>query len=119
MKTMRMIMVAAGLVLSAGCISDPTAFCVSSVPVGQGKYSVLAEEVTGTHTEVNWLFFTFGLGGSGQRHALSDALSQVPGSDALVAMAIDTESFILVPFVLPSFYTTRVTGTPVKIHADK
>lgn len=119
MKAIRLLTVAAGIVLTAGCISDPTTFCTSSVPVEQGKYTVLAEGVTGTHTEVNWLFFTFGLGGSGQRHALADALGQVPGSDALVAMAVDTESFILFPFLLPSFYTTRVSGTPVKVHAEK
>lgn len=119
MKTINMIAMAAGIALTAGCISDPTAFCASSIPIEQGKYSVLAEEVTGTHTEVNWLFFTFGLGGSGQRHALRSALEQVPGTDALVAMAIDTETFFLVPFVLPSFYSTRVSGTPVKVHADK
>ena len=119
MKAMQMIMMAAGLALFAGCISSPSTFCTSSIPVEQGKYSVLAEEVTGTHTEVNWLFFTFGLGGSGQRHALNAALSQVPGTDALVAMAVDTESFFLVPVALPSFFTTRVSGTPVKIHAEK
>lgn len=119
MKAIRTFTMAAGLVLAAGCISDPTAFCTSSIPVEQGKYTVLAEGVTGTHTEVNWLFFTFGLGGSGQRHALADALAQVPGSDALVAMAVDTESFILFPFILPSFYTTRVTGTPIRVHAEK
>lgn len=118
MKTMRILAVAAGLSLAAGCISDPTAFCTSSIPIEQGKYSILAEEVTGTHTEVNWLFFTFGLGGSGQRHALASARDQIPGTDALVSMAIDTESFILIPFILPSFYTTRVTGTPVKVHAE-
>lgn len=119
MNMMRTVMVAAGLALAAGCISDPTTFCSSSIPIEQGKYSVLAEEVTGTHTEVNWLFFTFGLGGSGQRHALKSALAQVPGTDALVAMAVDTETFFLVPFALPTFYTTRVSGTPVKIYADK
>ena len=108
-------MLAAGML--SGCMSNPLTFCTSSIPVEQGKYSVLAEDVTGTNTQVNWLFFTFGLGGSGQRHALADALEQVPGADALVAMSVDTEFFMLVPFVLPSFYTTRVSGTPVKVNA--
>jgi len=98
----------------AGCMSDAVTFCASSVPVEQGKYVVLADEVTGTCTQTSWLFFTFGLGGSGQRHAYRDALQGVPGADGLIGMAIDTEYFILVPFVLPSFYTTRVTGTPVR-----
>jgi hypothetical protein len=48
---------------------------------------------------------------------LSDALEQVPGADALVAMSVDTEFFMLVPFALPSFYTTRVSGTPVKVNS--
>lgn len=98
-----------------GCMSSPITFCTSSIPVEAGKYSVIADEVTGTNTQVDWLFFTFGLGGSGQRHALSDALAQVPGAEALVGMAIDEEHFFIIPILLPSFYTTRVSGTPVKI----
>lgn len=117
MKSAKTIALGMGLAFAAGCISSPTTFCASSIPIAQGKYSVLASDVTGTHTEVNWLFFTFGLGGSGQRHALNDALSQVPGADALVAMAIDTECFFLVPVALPTFFTTRVSGTPVKVNA--
>lgn len=102
----------------SGCFSSPVTFVTSSVPIAQDKYTVLADEVNGTHTQVHWLFFTFGLGGSGQRHALRDALRQVPGADALVGMAVDSESFILVPVVLPMFDKTRVTGTPVKIGAS-
>ena len=113
--------VAAGAVAASlcGCMSDAVSFTTSSVPCEQGKYTVLADEVTGTCTEVNWLFFTFGAGGSGQRHALDDALSQIPGSEGLVGMAVDQESFMLVPFVLPSFFTVRVTGTPVRLSNTK
>lgn len=114
MKMIKMV-VAGTLLATAGCMSNAVAFCSSSVPVEQGKYSILADEITGTCTQTSWLFFTFGLGGSGQRHAYRDALRQVPNADGLVAMAIDEEYFILVPFALPSFYTTRVTGTPVRI----
>ena len=102
----------------AGCMSSPASFNASSKPYEQGKYTVLGEEVSGTNTQINWLFFTFGAGGSGQRHALADALEQVPGADGLISMAIDTENFFLVPFALPSFYTTRVTGTPVKSNTN-
>ena len=109
-------MVAASVLLAmAGCMSNAVTFCASSVPVEQSKYSVLADEITGTCTQTSWLFFTFGLGGSGQRHAYRDALSQVPNADGLVSMAVDEEYFILVPFALPSFYTTRVTGTPIRL----
>jgi len=103
------------LLASAGCMSNAVSFCASSVPVEQGKYSILADDITGTCTQTSWLFFTFGLGGSGQRHAYRDALNQVPNADGLVSMAVDEEYFILVPFVLPSFYTTRVTGTPIRL----
>lgn len=114
MKLIKMV-VASMLLATAGCMSNAVAFCASSVPVEQGKYSILAEEISGTCTQMNWLFFTFGLGGSGQRHAYRDALSQVPSADGLISMAVDEEYFILVPFALPSFYTTRVTGTPVRL----
>ena len=108
------VAVAGSLFALAGCFSSPVSFVTSSSPLTAGRYTVLANEVTGTHTQVDWLFFTFGKGGSGQRHALKDAVRQVPGATALTAMAVDQETFILFPFVLPSFTTTRVTGTPVK-----
>lgn len=107
----------------AGCMTKPEGFLTSSVPVTQGQYTVLAEEVQGTANQVEWLFFTFGKAGSVQRHALEDALSQVDGADGLVAMSIDSETFsmmpislTLIPFpLLPTFYTVYVTGTPVKL----
>ena len=119
MNKIKLAVVAAAAAVLAGCISSPVTTITSSIPIEQGKYSVLAEEVTGTHTEVYWLFFSFGMGGSGQRNAYRDAMKQVPGADGHVTMSVDSESFILFPFVLPSFYTTRVTGTPVKLgHND-
>ena len=114
MKMVKMAL--AGMLLAAaGCMSNAVSFCASSVPIEQGKYSILADEITGTCTQTSWLFFTFGLGGSGQCHAYRDAISQVPNADGLVSMAVDEEYFMLIPFVLPSFYTTRVTGTPVRL----
>lgn len=115
MKKLMKIATAGAMLAAGGCMSNAVTFVPSSIPIEQDKYSILADEVTGTCTQMNWLFFTFGLGGSGQRHALRDALGQVPGADGLVAMAIDEEFFMLVPIALPSFYTTRVTGTPVRL----
>lgn len=107
---------AAGAMLAtAGCMSSAVTFCSSSVPMEQGKYTILADDVTGTCTQVNWLFLTFGLGGSGQRHAYADAISKVPDADGLVSMAVDEERFMLVPIAFPIFHTTRVTGTPVRL----
>ena len=114
----KLILVASCAALLSGCMSSAVTFAPSSVPLEQGRYTELAGEVTGTSTQVSWLFFTFGAGGSGQRHALDDALEQVDKADALVAMAVDEEFFMLVPFVLPSVFKTRVTGTPVKTNAQ-
>lgn len=111
-------------VLTSGCLSSASSFVASSAPVEQGRYTELAAEVSGTCTQVQWLFFTFGAAGSPQRHALSDALGQISGADALSAMAVDVEQFAffsttLMPLpILPVFTTTRVTGTPVKLNVQ-
>lgn len=118
MKTLFMVPLIATAFLITGCMSSAITFVSSSVPLEQGRYTEIMSEVTGTSTQVNWLFFTFGAAGSGQRHALEDALSQTDGAEALVSMAVDEEYFMLVPFVLPSVYKTRVTGTPVKANAQ-
>lgn len=100
----------------AGCsFTLPLNYATSSIPVTQGKYTVLAEEVQGSSTQTQWLLFTFDKDGRVQRDAIDDALSQVIGADALVAMTVDEEVFSIVPFVLPTFYTVYVTGTPVKL----
>lgn len=101
----------------AGCsFTIPKNYATSSIPVTQGKYTVLAEEVQGSSTQTQWLFFTFDKDGRVQRDAIDDALSQVIGADALVSMTVDEEVFtFIVPFVLPTFYTVYVTGTPVKL----
>jgi len=80
---------------------------------------VLGPEVTGSYRQVSFLFFSFGKAGSSQWRAVSDALEQVDGADALIGMAVDTETFEILPFLCPiiGFYSTKVTGTPVKIHA--
>ncbi len=112
------------LLFAAGCLSSASSFVSSSSPISQGRYTELAAEVSGTCTQVQWLFFTFGAAGSPQRHALSDAIGRISGADALTAMAVDVEQFTflsttLLPFpILPVFTRTRVTGTPVKLNAQ-
>ena len=117
-KTIKFICAATLAVAVSGCLSSAVTFAPSSVPMGQGKYTELAQEVTGTSLQVSWLFCTFGAGGSGQRHALDDALSRTDGADGLVSMAVDEEKFIFVPVAFPVFIKTRVTGTPVKLNAQ-
>lgn len=115
---------AAGTLAFSGCLSSASSFVASASPIEQGRYTELASEVSGTCTQVQWLFFTFGAAGSPQRHALADALGQVSGADTLTAMAVDVEQFAflstsLLPLpILPVFTTTRVTGTPVKVNAQ-
>ena len=106
--------------LAYGCVSRPIAYVASSLPVEQGKYSVLGPEVTGSYRQMSFLFFSFGLPGSSQSRAVNDALEQVPGANALVGMAVDTEVFEILPFLCPiiGFYSTKVTGTPVKMNAN-
>ena len=118
------IVVFASLLMLAGCLTQPTSFVSSSVPVSQGGYSVLGLEVRGTSTQVSWLFFTFGAHGSSQRHALEDALSQIEGADGLIAMSVDSETFSIMPTslisfpIFPTFYKIVVTGTPVKLNTN-
>lgn len=108
----------------SGCLSSASSFVASSVPLEQGRYTEIASEASGTCTQVQWLFFTFGAAGSPQRHALNDALDRAVGADGLVALAVDVEQFAMIstslmPFpVLPIVTTTRVTGTPVKINVQ-
>ena len=108
----------------SGCLSQASSFVASTAPLAQGRYTELTSEVSGTCTQVQWLFFTFGAAGSPQRRALRDALGRVDGVDALVSAAVDVEQFAflsttLLPFpVLPVFTTTRMTGVPVRFNAD-
>ena len=115
-KSVKSVVAVASLAVASGCVSRPVTFVEASKPVEHGKYAVLSSEVTGTCNQMSILFLSFGLPGSSQRRALQDALDQVPGADALVSMAVDTEVFEILPFLCPviGFYTTRVTGTPVQ-----
>jgi len=124
MKKIAKFAVLAALAMSAGCLSQPSSFVTSSVPMEQGKYTVLGDEVQGSSTQVLWLFFSFGASGSVQRHALESALLQVDGADGLTSMAVDSETFSLLPTtivsfpLLPMFYRVTVTGTPVRFNVN-
>lgn len=112
------------LLACAGCLTHPENFVTSSIPMTQGQYTELGHQVRGTSTQVTWLFFTFGAHGSVQRHALEDALEQVEGADGLTAMAVDSETFSIMPIslipfpIFPTFYKVSVTGTPVRLNVN-
>lgn len=107
--------------LLAGCLSRPVQVASSSDPIEVGKYSTLGVEVSGTDTQVMFFGMTFGSSGSGLRRAIDEALSEAPGADALVRMAVDCEEFYF-PFnfiIAPiGVIKTRVSGTPVKISVN-
>lgn len=124
MKKLMTIAAAAAITALTGCLTHPENFVTSSIPVEQGKYVVLGDTARGSSTQVSWMFFTFGKDGSVQRHALEDAISKVSGCDGLISMAVDSETFCILPVslitvpIFPTFYTVTVTGTPIKLNAD-
>ena len=115
-KIIRRLAGFAAIGLMAGCVSRPTTFVASSIPVDQNNYTVLGKAVSGSGCQISVAFVSFGAPGSNQRNALEDALNQIPGANALVGMAVEHEVFEVIPCLLPVFgiYKTRVTGIPVK-----
>lgn len=108
---------AAGLVAGVmmavtGCSTYPAGFSDKSVPVDQGRYTVMGDEVEGSDTQVCILGFGLSMPGSPQRRALKAAMDRSNGADGLVSMAIDQQ---LINLAVVQIITTRVTGTPVKI----
>jgi len=103
--------VAAAAMVMTGCTIAPVSFSEASLPVEQGKYAVIGEEVEGNDSQLLVLGYGVGMPGSPQRRALKSALDKAPGADGLVGMAVDYQIFNL---VVVQFMTTRITGTPVK-----
>lgn len=96
---------------ASGCMTMPAGYITSTVPLQQGGYVVVAEQVSGIDSQVNVLGFGVAKIGSAQNRAVRDALSKAPGADALIGMSIDVETKNL---IFATIITTRVTGTPVK-----
>ena len=105
--------VAATAMVMTGCTTAPQNFSDASLPVEQGKYTVVGEEVEGSDSQLIVLGYGVGLPGSPQRRALKSALDKASGADGLVGMAVDYQVFNL---FLIQFMTTRVTGTPIKVN---
>lgn len=110
-KIMNVALAASVAAVLAGCSTMPVGFVDKSVPMEQGKYAVVGEEVEGSDTQLLFLGFGLGLPGSPQRKALSDAMTKAPGADGLISMAVDQQRINLYWLQI---ITTRVTGTPVK-----
>lgn len=101
---------AAALAIS-GCNTYPAGFSDKSIPMEQGKYTVVGEEVEGTDSQLVVFGYGVGLPGSPQRRSLKAALDKAPGADALITMAFDQQ---LLNLFGVQVITTRCTGTPVK-----
>lgn len=98
--------------LMAGCHTIPAGFSDKSIPVEQGRYSVIGDEVEGSDVQI--AVFGWGLSnpGSPQRRAYKQALEKSVGADGLIEMAVDQQ---LINLAVVHIYTTRVTGTPIKL----
>ena len=111
LKNIGLALGAAALLATTGCMNIPVSFSDKSVPIEQGKYTVVGDEVLGEDHQIGLLGFPVGMPGSGQRRALKNAMSQAPGADGLVSVAVDFQQFNVYLFQI---WTTKVSGTPVK-----
>lgn len=110
-KLMGVAALAAVAATMTGCTTVPQNFSDASLPLEQGKYTVVGDEVEGTDSQLIVLGYGVGLPGSPQRRALRNALDKAAGSDGLISMAVDYQMLNL---CCVQIMTTRVTGTPVK-----
>ena len=104
--------IAAAALAISGCSTYPAGFSDKSVPMDQGRYTVIGDEVEGSDTQVCLFGFGLCVPGSPQRRALKAAMERSNGADGLVSMSIDQQ---LVNLAIVQIITTRVTGTPVKL----
>ena len=113
---MRTLMVSAAVgcaMLVTGCYTSPAGFVDKSLPVEQGKYAVIGDEVEGSDMQVAIFGWGLSMPGSPQRRAYKQALGKSAGADGLIEMAVDQQ---LINLAIVHIYTTRVTGTPIKIN---
>ena len=96
-----------------GCMSTPGGITDASIPLEQGRYTVIGDQVDGVDRQV--VVFGYGISkvGSPQHRAYRQALEKAPGADGLITLGVNTEMLNL--FVL-QVITSRVTGTPVKVN---
>ena len=110
----KIMALAFGVVMMAGCSTVPVAFKECSVPMVDAGYTVCGSDVSGSSEQV-WVF---GLGGSldGQQQysAYRQAIGHAQGADALVGMSVESSSCFAFPFFIMRRIT--VTGTPVKFN---
>ncbi len=111
-------LVAVGMMLLTGCMTTiPVNRTSCSIPVAQGKYTLVKSNVYGSSDYWNILgLFTIdtSLNQSAQRIASDEALAQAPGADALVNVTTDFKTLNIL--YLFHRYRTYVTGDAVKLN---
>lgn len=120
MKTKTSLLVAACIASTAfvsGCFSMPVGWNESSIPVEQGKYTVLGEPVEGVARGFSIAGFQLSDLSNPQVEAYQKALKKAEGADALIEMATSVEiQMIPIPIVMPQMTGYRVRGIPVKLN---
>ena len=112
-KLVGLAVVAVVAVMMSGCSTYPVNFADKSIPMEQGKYTVIGNEIEGTDSQLIVLGYGLSMPGSPQRRALKDAMKKAPGADGMISMAIDQQ---MINLALVQIVTTRCTGTPVKLN---
>ncbi len=116
MKLMNIAMVAlcaAGIAFACGCRSNAGGgFMASSMPVEQGKYTVLGDRVSGS--ENSWIL-PFGITTAKPGNAALRCLDEAKSKAGAVALIEVGENVEMVNWGVARQIITRVEGTPVKL----
>lgn len=107
-RTTILILLAASLA-SMGCFRSPGGLAPSNIPLSQGGYTVLGD-VRASDCKYNLLGLIPVSGGNQTADAVTEALGDRPGTDALVNISVEAVSSY---FILWSQACTDVRATAV------
>ena len=108
---------AVGVFMTSGCLmANMGTIQAATKPIEQGKYTVLGDRVSGCDSQ--WMLWSLSTAqpGSPSLRALDKAKAQVAGTDALIEVSQNVETYLypIPPFFVLQNVRTRVTGTPIK-----
>ena len=112
----------AGAMSMSGCLmANMGTLQDTTKPVLQNRYTVLGDRVSGVDSQ--WMLWSFSTAqpGSPSLRALDKAKAKIAGTDALVEVSQNVETYLypIPPFFILQNVRTRVTGTPVRIDSPK
>lgn len=121
-KSIALTLGVAGAMATSGCLmANMGTLQEATKPVEQNQYTVLGDRVQGVDSQ--WMLWSLSTAkpGSPSLRALDDAKAKVPGTDALVEVSQNVETYMypIPPFFILQNVRTRVTGTPVKFDSKK